>query len=36
MVILGLASGMLTVDQVIAAGELRGEIKDLEAIFTAA
>ena len=33
MVVLGLASGMLTTDQAIAAGELRGESQDLAAIF---
>lgn len=31
MVVLGLASGMLTVDQAIAAGEFRGDKKDLAA-----
>ncbi len=33
MVVLGLASGMLTTEQAIAAGELRGESHDLAAIF---
>ncbi|MBP2524220.1 MULTISPECIES: winged helix-turn-helix transcriptional regulator [unclassified Rhodococcus (in: high G+C Gram-positive bacteria)] len=33
MVVLGLASGMLTAEQAIAAGELRGESHDLDAIF---
>jgi DNA-binding HxlR family transcriptional regulator len=33
MVILGLASGMLTVEQAIAAGDLRGDKLDLDAIF---
>lgn len=33
LVILGLASGMLTVEQAIAAGELRGDQHDLAAVF---
>lgn len=32
MVVLGLASGMLTVEQAIAAGELRGDPQDLAAV----
>lgn len=32
-VVLGLASGMLTVEQAIAAGELRGDERDLAAVF---
>lgn len=34
MVVLGLASGMLTVDQAISAGDLRGEKQDLAAVFS--
>ena len=33
MVVLGLASGMLTTEQAIASGELRGENRDLAAVF---
>jgi DNA-binding HxlR family transcriptional regulator len=33
MVVLGLASGMLTIEQAIAAGDLRGDRKDLDAVF---
>jgi DNA-binding HxlR family transcriptional regulator len=33
MVVLGLASGMLTVDQAISAGDLRGDKRDLAAVF---
>ena len=33
MVVLGLASGMLTVEQAISAGELHGDKKDLAAVF---
>lgn len=35
MVVLGLASGMLTVEQAVAIGELRGDVRDLAAIFGA-
>jgi DNA-binding HxlR family transcriptional regulator len=35
MVILGLASGMLTVEEAIAAGDLRGNRKDLVSVFSA-
>ncbi|OYD71060.1 winged helix-turn-helix transcriptional regulator [Rhodococcus sp. OK302] len=35
LVVLGLASGMLTVEQAIAAGDLRGERQDLAAVFGA-
>ncbi|GAB3432877.1 winged helix-turn-helix transcriptional regulator [Flindersiella endophytica] len=34
-IVLGLAAGMLTVDQVVAAGELRGTKKALAAVFAA-
>ncbi|PPE72051.1 transcriptional regulator [Solimonas fluminis] len=34
-VILGLAAGMLTIDQAISMGELRGQKRDLAAIFSA-
>lgn len=34
MVVLGLASGMLTVDQAISAGDLRGDQRDLAAVFS--
>lgn len=34
MIILGLASGMLTVEEAIAAGDLRGERKDLDSVFS--
>lgn len=33
MVVLGLASGMLTVEHAVAAGELRGDERDLAAVF---
>jgi DNA-binding HxlR family transcriptional regulator len=33
MVVLGLASGMLTVEQAVAMGELRGDARDLAAVF---
>jgi DNA-binding HxlR family transcriptional regulator len=36
MVVLGLASGMLTVEQAVAAGELRGDERDLAAVFGSA
>lgn len=35
LVVLGLASGMLTVEQAIAAGDLRGDKRDLTAVFGA-
>jgi hypothetical protein len=33
MVVLGLAAGLLTVDQAISAGDLRGDEQDLAAVF---
>ncbi|WP_456695905.1 winged helix-turn-helix transcriptional regulator [Aeromicrobium sp. P5_D10] len=33
LVVLGLASGMLTVEQAVAAGDLRGDVSDLEVVF---
>lgn len=33
MVVLGLASGMLTIEQAVAMGELRGDERDLAAVF---
>lgn len=33
MVVLGLASGMLAVEQAVAIGELRGDVRDLAAVF---